>query len=310
MERERIHRRLLQWYRYRRRPLLWRQRSWTPYEVLVREVMLQQTQSSRVEQALPAFLQRFPTLQALAAAPLADVLQQWAGLGYYARARALWRCARLLLERYGATIPEDERLLRRLPGIGPYTSAALLVFAFGRQDVPLIDTNIRRVLLRVTGLAATPPAPAQLRELARAWIPTGASAEWHEALMDLGATICTARHPRCSECPIAQWCRSAHRVPPPPPRSARREPEFAGLPRRLWRGRLLRLLVERNPLPLKHAAELLFGSAPSVEQRRWLLELVAALERDGLLDCRNGILCLPNAPQALREPIPSAGEPR
>src|SRR3954469_11860086 len=179
---------LLDWYARVKRPLPWRATR-DPYAILVSEVMLQQTQAARVIPYYEAFLDRFPHVRALASAPKADVLAAWSGLGYNRRALALQRTAQVVDEDGW---PED---LTELPGVGPYTAAAVGSFAFGAQ-VAAVDTNVRRVAERLGR-----GAPAEL-------LPPGRAAEFNQAAMDLGATICTARTARCSECPVRRWCAS------------------------------------------------------------------------------------------------------
>ncbi|MGH2450095.1 MAG: A/G-specific adenine glycosylase, partial [Candidatus Limnocylindria bacterium] len=185
---------LLRWYGRRGRDLPWR-RTRDPYAVLVSEVMLQQTQATRVVPAYERFLRRFPTLRALAAAPLGDVLRVWSGLGYNRRARDLHRIARAAPDG----LPADVEGLDALPGVGPYTAGAVACFAHG-VPAAFADTNIRRVLGRVfLGRTAT---GREAVALDRSLLPPGAADRWHHALMDLGATVCAARAPRCGDCPL------------------------------------------------------------------------------------------------------------
>jgi A/G-specific adenine glycosylase len=181
---------LLHWYAREARDLPWR-RTTDPYAILVSEVMLQQTQVARVVPRYEAWLERWPDAASLAAAPLPDVLREWVGLGYNRRAVRLWEACRAVA-RHGW--PDD---LRTLPGIGPYTAAAVGAFAFGRRELP-VDTNVRRVLER-TG-AEPPAAPDPLLG---------------QALMELGATVCRARAAACGGCPVEAWCASAHAVEVP-----------------------------------------------------------------------------------------------
>ena len=176
--------------------------------MLVSEIMLQQTQVSRVLGFYPRFLARYPTLEDLAAAPAHAVRESWEGLGYYARARNLHATARHVVTRLGGTLPRDHGELRRLPGIGRYTAGAVASLAFG-ADVPAVDTNAARVLARVFGVRgrkATARRESRIWALARILVPAGRSADWNQALMDLGATICTARTPRCPVCPVRPEC--------------------------------------------------------------------------------------------------------
>lgn len=285
----RLQRAVLEWYARHQRPLTWRSFPPEPYAVLVREVMLQQTQAGRVERALERFLERFPSFQSLAAASLAEVLQCWQGLGYNLRARRLWECARTVVSHYGGQLPQEPSLLQRLPGIGPYTAAAVATFAFGRQDLPVVDTNVRRVLQRLVG----EELPQQVVEHARRLIPRGKSAEWHQALMDIGALLCRPRSPRCGECPLQQWCQYARNPVPSVPAKRVEEPSFEGIPRRLWRGRVLRIVATQGKASLRQVAQMLFGQIPTAQQRLWVRHVVQGLVRDGLLVRSGGMLCLP-----------------
>jgi A/G-specific adenine glycosylase len=208
-------RRLRTWFRKHGRDLPWR-RTRDPYRVLVSELMLQQTQVSRVVDYYERFLTRFPTLQHVAEAPPRHVLASWEGLGYYARARNLHALARHVT-RTGAPIPEDPRELRELPGIGAYTAGAVASFAYERR-APLVDTNVARVLHRAFLPAIDPRTPRGQRAgwvIAERLLPrTGRSAWTHnQALMELGALICTARVRHCERCPVATLCdtRAAER---------------------------------------------------------------------------------------------------
>ncbi len=199
----RLHTAVLDWYRRCRRDLPWR-RSRDPYEIAVSEVMLQQTQVDRVLPKYLAFLDRFPDLQSLATAGTADVLRAWAGLGYNTRAVRLQKLARSVVDAGAFPTTEDE--LRNLPGVGPYTAGAIASFAFDRP-VAVVDTNVRRVLGRsVAGSAEISERRAW--ELANAALPQGSCRDWNQALMDLGATICVARKPRCLVCPIRSLCKA------------------------------------------------------------------------------------------------------
>ena len=254
---------LLRWYADHGRDLPWRGTR-DPYRVLVSEVMLQQTQAARVVPYLERFLARFPDERALAAAPTADILAAWSGLGYNRRALALQRAARIVA-REGW--PRDEAGLRRLPGVGPYTAAAVASFAFGAH-VPAVDTNARRVIER---LDRRRRAPAALRRRAGALLPAGRAATFNHAIMDLGATVCTARAPRCDACPLAEACRSRGRVAVGPPARRREPPVRFEDTARYVRGRVLAALV-RGATP----------SVPGVSPAR-LERALEGLEHDGLI---------------------------
>jgi A/G-specific adenine glycosylase len=197
---------LLAWYRSHARPLRIRGTR-DPWAVLVAEVMAQQTQISRVDEAWAAFLERFPTPRALAAAPPAEVLRAWAGLGYNRRAISLQRAARVIETEHRGRVPDDVAALERLPGVGPYTSRAVAALAFGRR-VAAVDTNVRRVIGRWLGRM---PGRGELQVLADGLVAPEDPATWTHATMDLGATICRAARPDCASCPVRVWCASADR---------------------------------------------------------------------------------------------------
>jgi A/G-specific adenine glycosylase len=208
-------RKLRSWYRVNARDLPWR-RTRDPYHILVSELMLQQTQVSRVITKYAEFLTRFPTLEAVSESRPARVMEAWSGLGYYARARNLQRLARTIV-RDGdpARIPEHPDALRKLPGIGAYTAGAVASFAYERR-APLVDTNVARVLTRVFAPHVNPRTHAghrQTWDIARAVLPrTGAVAYTHnQALMELGALVCTARARGCATCPVRSVCDSYSR---------------------------------------------------------------------------------------------------
>ncbi len=199
--------RLLRWFRTNGRDLPWR-RTRNPYKILVAEVMLQQTQVSRARDFYRGFLREYPTVQELASASPARVRDSWEGLGYYARARNLHRAARTIQQEHGGRFPRRFDGVLALPGVGRYTAGAVMSFAYG-EPAPVLDTNVRRVLTRVFVRRMSPrrsEAERRLWALAEAAIPKGEAWAFNQALMDLGATVCTARAPRCSECPARPVC--------------------------------------------------------------------------------------------------------
>ena len=207
-----FRRRLLAWYGRHRRRLPWRGVR-DPYAVLVSEIMLQQTQVARVMDFFPRFLARYPTLEDLAAAPADAVRESWDGLGYYARARNLHAAARTVVRKLGGRLPRRPEELRALPGIGRYTAGAVASLAFG-ADVPAVDTNAARVLARVFAVRGRRKSARRARRLwalAAALVPRGRSADWNQALMDLGARYCVARGPRCGACPVRGSCAIGRR---------------------------------------------------------------------------------------------------
>ncbi len=200
---------LLAWYARHARRLPWRDHP-DPYVVWVSEIMLQQT---RVETVIPYFerwMQRFPDIHSLAAASQQEVLSVWEGMGYYSRARSLHRAAQIVVTEYGGQLPASAAQLRRLPGIGAYTAGAIASMAFG-QDEPALDGNIRRVLARcfnVTEPARSPAGERRLWQLASQLLPAGQAGDFNQALMDLGATVCTPRAPACEGCPLKEICQA------------------------------------------------------------------------------------------------------
>jgi A/G-specific adenine glycosylase len=207
----RFKRALLRWYRAKGRALPWRETR-DPYRVLVSEFMLQQTQVSRVVDYYDRFLARFGTVGELAESPPRAVREAWDGLGYYRRAENLHRLARAVVNDHDGRIPDDPAVLRTLPGVGPYTAGAVASFAFERRAAA-VDTNVARVLRRVFRNGRALRA-RQVWELATRILPRERRVVWefNQALMDLGATICTARRPKCVECPVRSACTVGRKI--------------------------------------------------------------------------------------------------
>ena len=258
--------RILNWYAANARDLPWR-RTTDPYAILVAEVMLQQTQVSRVAPMYGAFLARFATLEALAAAPLAEVLGAWQGLGYNTRAVRLQRSAQAAQRRSAtgpAQLPSTLEELRRLPGIGPYTARAVLVFAHN-ADLAAVAANVRRVLTHELELPHGLSAGA-LQAVADAALPIGRARDWHNALMDYGSLVLTAR--------VSGVAPLTH------------QGAFRGS-RRMYRARLVRLLLERRPRTLPELAGLVGLPASEVAA------IAAELQRDGLVLLKEDLITLP-----------------
>ena len=238
-----LQRDLLEWGGRTRRDLPWR-RTRDPWAILVSELMLQQTQAPRVVPKFEAFLERFPSAVACADASTGDVIDAWAGLGYNRRAVNLHRAAAVIRDDHGGALPDDLQALLELPGVGPYTARAVLVFAFER-DIGLVDTNAGRFVARA--LAGRPVARVDAQSLADQAVPRGRAWEWGQAVFDLGAAVCTKQAPRCDSCPIAAscaWYRSGRPEPDPVVGSAgisRGQSAFAGSFRQ-GRGRLVQAL--------------------------------------------------------------------
>jgi len=221
--RQRFRRQLLTWYRKNGRDLPWRKTD-DPYHILVSEVMLQQTQVDRVLPKYLEWLEKYPSLEALAAAPPADVSRTWYPLGYNIRPKRLQSIAREAVDKYGGELPSDEETLLSFKGIGEYTAGAIRSFAF-RERAAILDTNVARVLLRVFiggGDTKQHAMKRQLWQLSEALVPRRHVFDFNQALMDFGATVCNARKPRCLVCPMRAHCRA---FPWNPEREARQLPE-------------------------------------------------------------------------------------
>jgi len=245
--------------------------------VLVSEVMLQQTQVGRVGDAWTRFLERFPTIEALAAADLGDVLRAWAGLGYNRRAVNLHRLARVVVAESGGRLPRSVEALERLPGIGPYTARAVAAIAFGDPAAP-VDTNIRRVLGRLTGMAQPFPG-SEVQALADGLVPAGRPGEWTHALMDLGATVCRSSKPSCEVCPLNAFCAWAATPSRRVARETRQAPVRFEASSRWLRGRIverLRDAADRSWVP--------FDQPIGAHGEDAIDTALGALERDGLLE--------------------------
>ena len=205
----RFQRRLLAWYRRYKRDLPWR-RTRDPYHILVSEIMLHQTQVDRVAPKYEEFLTKYPTVHALAKAPLKQLKKTWYPLGYNYRPARLRTIARESIAKYNGRIPDSYDALIAMDGIGRYTAGAILSFAY-RQDVPTLDTNVARVLSRLFGMQsdlAKAPAQKRLWQLAAAVIPKGKGYDFNQAMMDFGSAVCTARKPQCATCSLNTICRS------------------------------------------------------------------------------------------------------
>ena len=286
---DRVRRAILAWYAAEHRDFPWRGTS-DPYAVLVSEVMLQQTQASRVAERFPRFMARFPTAEALAATSAAEVLAEWSGLGYNRRAIALQRTARHVTQEGW---PRDVAGLERLPGVGPYTARAIASLCFGTR-VGVVDTNVRRWLLRRFDVA---DRPHDLQVLADALAAAGRADHeqtpaWTHATMEFGASICTSRAPRCGACPVARGCPSR---PAPARIPVARQAAFAGSTR-AHRGAILRALAAAPDQALAVAA---LPPVHSAAEREVLLD---RLERDGLVHRSGGMVALGSRPDR-QEPV-------
>ena len=277
---------VLGWHaKHGRDHLPWRA-SRNPYHVVVSEFMLQQTQVERVLAAFEGFIDRFDSFASLAAATRADVVRAWKGLGYNLRAIRLHELARAVVDRHHGTLPSDAAALRALPGVGPYTVAAIRAFAFEIDDAA-IDVNHRRIVHRLRfGIEHPPKASAsEVDATARTLLARGRAHAWNSALMDLGALICTARSPKCPLCPLRDWCAAAP-VSATALAKARCTHPKSKLPfeqtRRYARGRVLDRLREAQPGTTVSDDELEVA-LDGASERYPLGEILAGLERDGFL---------------------------
>jgi A/G-specific adenine glycosylase len=265
-----------------------------PWRVLISELMLVQTQASRVAERYPAIVDRFPTPGSLARSPVGDLIALWSGLGYYRRAVSLHASATRIVETHGGTLPTTLPELRALPGLGAYTARAVLAFAFDEPVGP-VDTNIRRVLLRAVGASGSSAtqlqneADAIARSVASTGRFGGGGRAWSLALMDLGSTVCVARAPRCGECPIAKVCawRAGSGSDPVRSQNPARTARYAGSDREI-RGTIVRTVCAA---PIEVSGLTLHGRALGSSDR--VQRIVADLVAEGVIIERDGVLALP-----------------
>ena len=269
---------VLAWFDARGRALSFRTTR-DPYAILVSEVMAQQTQISRVVEAWSRFLDRFPTVTALAAASPADVLRAWRGMGYDRRALNLQRAARVIVAEHDGQVPHDLGALQALPGVGPYTARAVASIAFGAA-VGAVDTNVRRVLGRAIGgeEGLTPPA---MQAAADASVDPTRPGDWTHAVMDVGATLCRPVRPRCDDCPLTAWCRfaaSSRTVAPRKPSDGRRREPFRASSRWL-RGRIVDRLRD-----VEGATWIVVEAPIGDHDEGAIAAALGALARDGIVE--------------------------
>lgn len=274
---------MLAWWKDQRRELPWRETR-DPWEVLVCEVMAQQTQVARVAERWRPFLDRYPTAAALASVPVADVVRWWTGMGYNRRAVNLHRCATVVVAHHAGRLPRTLDALLALPGVGPYTARAVLAFAFD-QDHGVVDTNTARVLARWTGHRLTAP---EAQAAADREVPTGHAWSWNQAMLDLGSAVCTRRSPRCEACPVADACDWARRgwvAPDPADGSAGvsgGQTRFEGSDRQ-GRGRLVEALRSSEIASADLPWAMGWADDPARAER-----VVAALVAEGLVVAADG----------------------
>lgn len=282
-------RKLLKWFSQKGRVLPWRKNR-TAYRVVVAEFMLQQTQVDRVIPFYRRFLKRFPSLRSLARSRRSEVLRLWSGLGYNRRALYLHHLAGVVTDSYHGRFPRTEDQLRSLPGVGEYTARAILAFAY-REPTYATDVNIARIVARASGSLDTP---------FQQWIgPITTPDTIHDAMMDLGATVCIARTPRCHECPLATMCSSAFAVPSASPRSKQKQPpKRSKIPMRLIRGIILRTVVaSKVKISVDHLQEVVQEAFSPSEMKKWyaprrteVIDAVVALAREGFLTRKGNVV--------------------
>jgi A/G-specific adenine glycosylase len=266
-----------------------------PWAILVSETMAQQTQIARASAKWEAFMVRFPTVHAVAAAAPGDVLREWRGLGYNRRALNLWRAARVVVDEHGAQLPDSVDALERLPGVGPYTARAVAALAYGRP-VGAVDTNVRRVLTRMIG-AELPLDPRALQSIADASVPGERPGDWTHALMDVGATLCRPATPVCADCPARRWCAYASSPPSPPSpppqrrRTANGPPAFQ-MTSRWLRGHLIDALRDG-----RGGAWVAIGAPFGCHEATAVEAALEALARDGVVERH------PTEPRLARLPL-------
>jgi A/G-specific adenine glycosylase len=288
---------ILDWYAATGRVLAFRSTA-NPYAVLVSELMAQQTQAGRAAEAWTRWMERWPTVEALADAPVADVLRAWAGLGYNRRALSLHRAAQVIVDEHGGVMPSTVAGLESLPGVGPYTARAVAAIAF-RVPVGAVDTNVRRVLGRIAAGGPEAFTPSGLQALADAVVPTDRPDAWTHALMDVGARLCRQANPRCTDCPAMAWCRYAFGDRPAPvamagdadARQPARPPEPPFPTTRRWlRGRIMARARDADDGTWVGYPEAM-GEHPAHAVREAVMTLAAeglleARERDGHTEAR------------------------
>lgn len=280
---------LLGWFDVHERDLPWREPGISGWQILMSEIMLQQTPVARVMPVWLDWVQRWPVPSAMAASSVGEVVRAWGKLGYPRRAMRLHECATVLAAEHGDTVPTDVDTLLSLPGIGDYTARAVACFAY-RQPVPVVDTNVRRVIARAVHGRAEPGSPSK-RDLAdaQALLPAdpGAATRFSAALMELGALVCTARSPRCADCPLQPTCRWVARGKPAHDGPAKRVQKFAGTDRQV-RGLLMDVLRDSNSPVSRDRLDSVWLT--DVAQRDRALD---SLLTDGLIELRtDGRYCL------------------
>jgi A/G-specific adenine glycosylase len=279
-----VHKKIFRWYTSQQRSFPWRTTR-APYRILLSEIMAQQTQVRRVAVYYRRWLKRFPTFTALAGASVSDVLREWSGLGYNSRALRFHQLAKFVSSELHSRLPRSTDELMKLPGIGRYTAHAVACFAF-EAHVPVVDVNIKRILTRYSKRISS---SSEMMNDDDAWVlaerslPKQNAYDWNQALMDLGGTVCTARNPKCSECPVNTSCASAFSkiFLQKQIKKKKVEPSWKGIPRRIYRGKILKLL-HFHSLSAEEIAGILWENSNSKDVV-WLNEVLGVMVKNGLL---------------------------
>ncbi|HLW16120.1 MAG TPA: A/G-specific adenine glycosylase [Actinomycetota bacterium] len=286
VDRSKVQQRVLAWFNEHGRSFPWREHR-DPYQTMVAEVMLQQTQTGRVAPAYGTFLAKFPDVNRLAHAPAMEVIQAWKGLGYNRRAVDLQRSAQAIEHGYDGVVPSDPKALRALPGIGEYSASAVACFAYDRQ-VPVVDVNVRRVLSRAVR-GSDEVSLEETRKIAAEWLAPGEAYRWNQALMDVGAMICRIDAPLCTQCPLKASCsyraQGKNKVKREP--RAPKQSRFEGSSRQK-RGGIIDHLRETAGEGVSLAALARVIHPNGDRDLGWLVDLLEGLERDGLVEMTPG----------------------
>lgn len=272
---------ILDWCKKHPIELPWRGYNPDAYFVLLSETMLQQTQVSRVIEKYEEFLQLFPTIESVAVAEKEQILKVWNGLGYNSRALRLKQTCEMVVKNHNAIIPKTYVELRSLPGIGDYTASAILCFSF-RIPIPVIDVNVIRVISRFSTAFETTNqvlSVQSIREMLLPFFPKKEASEFFQAIMDIARLYCKKSSPNCKECPIAKKCQSNGKLQFQKV-TKKEEPSYLGEPRRIWRGRILKVLTQTSPISFHQMSDILQIS----EHSEWFLKVIHLMEKDSILN--------------------------
>lgn len=287
VEQKKIRSILLRWYKKNQRASLPWRHTRDPYKILVSEIMLQQTQVSRVIEKYHEFLTAFPTVQDLASAKASAVIAAWKGLGYNRRALFLQKTAQAIVNEHGGVFPQTIEALVALPGVGDYTARAVLSFSF-EQPVPMMDTNHRRFYQRIL-FGIDTKKDKELLVAAEALLPKKRAYDWNQALMDFGSLVCTTSKPKCEICPLQSVCQAYPEILTAEPRKKKKKKAIPFKQTdRYFRGRIIDHLREHNTLSERKAA----GLFAEISKER-LLAIISGLEKDGLIIRRKKSMLLP-----------------